>query len=50
MSPAVVASELTKVYRRFQHRNQFRTLKSAILTGSLLSDLRPEEIVARGVV
>ncbi|HET7294180.1 MAG TPA: ABC transporter ATP-binding protein [Vicinamibacteria bacterium] len=40
---AVVAEELAKVYRRFQHRNQFRTLKSAILTGSLLSDLRPEE-------
>jgi ABC-type polysaccharide/polyol phosphate transport system ATPase subunit len=43
VSAAVVASELAKVYRRFQHRNQFRTLKSAILTGSLLSDLRPEE-------
>ena len=40
---AVVAEGLAKVYRRFQHRNQFRTLKSAILTGSLLSDLRPEE-------
>jgi ABC-type polysaccharide/polyol phosphate transport system ATPase subunit len=43
VSPAVVAMDLAKVYRRFQHRNQFRTLKSAILTGSLLSDLRPEE-------
>ena len=40
---AVVAEGLAKVYRRFQHRNQFRTLKSALLTGSLLSDLRPEE-------
>jgi ABC-type polysaccharide/polyol phosphate transport system ATPase subunit len=40
---AVEASELSKVYRRFLHKNQFRTLKSAILTGSLLSDLRPEE-------
>ncbi len=43
MSHAVVAVELAKVYRRYQHKNQFRTLKSAILTGSLLSDLRPEE-------
>jgi len=43
VSHAVVAEELAKVYRRYQHKNQFRTLKSAILTGSLLSDLRPEE-------
>ncbi len=43
MSHAVVAVELAKVYRRYQHKNQFRTLKSALLTGSLLSDLRPEE-------
>ncbi len=42
-TPAVVARDVAKVYRRFQHRNQFRTLKSAILTGSLLSDLAPEE-------
>jgi ABC-type polysaccharide/polyol phosphate transport system ATPase subunit len=41
--PAVVAKEVAKVYRRFLHRNQFRTLKSALLTGSLLSDLKPEE-------
>jgi ABC-type polysaccharide/polyol phosphate transport system ATPase subunit len=40
---AVVAEELRKVYRRFAHRNQFRTLKSALLTGSLLSDLRPDQ-------
>jgi ABC-type polysaccharide/polyol phosphate transport system ATPase subunit len=39
----IQASGLTKVYRRFQHRHQFRTLKSAILTGSLLSDLAPDE-------
>ena len=39
----VEARELSKVYRRFLHKNQFRTLKSAILTGSLLSDLSPEE-------
>jgi len=42
-TPVIEGSDLTKVYRRFQHRHQFRTLKSAILTGSLLSDLEPEE-------
>jgi ABC-type polysaccharide/polyol phosphate transport system ATPase subunit len=40
---AIVARDLGKRYRRFAHRNQLRTLKSALLTGSVLSDLRPEE-------
>ena len=44
--PAVVADGVAKVYRRFLHQKQFRTLKSALLTGSLLSDLRPEETFA----
>ena len=35
---------MTKQYRRHAHRNQLRTLKSALLTGSLLSDLRPEDV------
>jgi ABC-type polysaccharide/polyol phosphate transport system ATPase subunit len=43
MAPAIAAKDVTKVYRRFLHRNQFKTLKSALLTGSLLSDLRPDE-------
>jgi ABC-type polysaccharide/polyol phosphate transport system ATPase subunit len=43
MGPAIVARGVTKRYRRYAHRNQFRTLKSALLTGSVLSDLRPEE-------
>jgi ABC-type polysaccharide/polyol phosphate transport system ATPase subunit len=43
-APAIVARDVTKLYRRFAHRNQFRTLKSALLTGSVLSDLRPEEL------
>jgi ABC-type polysaccharide/polyol phosphate transport system ATPase subunit len=34
---------VTKIYRRFLHQHQFRTLKSALLTGSLISDLRPDE-------
>jgi lipopolysaccharide transport system ATP-binding protein len=41
--PAVVAQEVTKIYRRFLHQHQFRTLKSALLTGSLITDLRPDE-------
>ncbi len=41
--PAVVAEDVAKVYRRFLHRHQFKTLKSALLSGSLLSDLRPDQ-------
>jgi ABC-type polysaccharide/polyol phosphate transport system ATPase subunit len=41
--PAVTARDVTKVYRRFLHKHQFRTLKSALLTGSLLSDLTPDQ-------
>jgi lipopolysaccharide transport system ATP-binding protein len=41
--PAIVARDLAKVYRRFLHKHQFRTLKSALLTGSLLSDLAPDQ-------
>jgi ABC-type polysaccharide/polyol phosphate transport system ATPase subunit len=40
---AVEARDVAKIYRRFMHKNQFRTLKSALLTGSLLSDLTPGE-------
>jgi ABC-type polysaccharide/polyol phosphate transport system ATPase subunit len=42
-APALVATDLTKIYRRFLHRNQFRTLKSALLSRSLISDLRPDQ-------
>jgi ABC-type polysaccharide/polyol phosphate transport system ATPase subunit len=42
-APVIVACDLTKTYRRFLHQNQFKTLKSALLTGSLLSDLKPDE-------
>ena len=42
-APAVVADGVSKVYRRFLHQHQFRTLKSALLTGSLITDLRPDE-------
>jgi ABC-type polysaccharide/polyol phosphate transport system ATPase subunit len=40
---AIVARGVTKRYRRFAHKNQLRTLKSALLTGSVLADLKPEE-------
>ena len=43
MAAAVTARDLTKIYRRFLHRNQFRTLKSALLSRSLISDLRPDQ-------
>lgn len=42
-TPAVVARDVSKVYRRFLHKNQFKTLKSALLKGSLLSDLTPDQ-------
>jgi ABC-type polysaccharide/polyol phosphate transport system ATPase subunit len=42
-APTIIAADVTKIYRRFLHKNQFKTLKSALLTRSLLSDLRPDE-------
>ena len=39
----ITAAGLTKVYRKHVQRNQFKTLKSALLTGSVLADLKPEE-------
>jgi ABC-type polysaccharide/polyol phosphate transport system ATPase subunit len=43
MTPAIDVINVSKVYRRYARRKQFATLKSAILDGSLLGDLRPEE-------
>jgi ABC-type polysaccharide/polyol phosphate transport system ATPase subunit len=43
MSTAIQVSDLTKIYQRYSHRKQFRTLKSALLRGSLISELRPDE-------
>ncbi len=40
---AIVATDVSKIYRRFQQRGQFKTLKSALLTGSLVSDLTEGE-------
>jgi ABC-type polysaccharide/polyol phosphate transport system ATPase subunit len=51
MSSAIEATNVTKIYRRFAHRRQFATLKSALLRGTVLRDLRPDETFAavRGV-
>ena len=50
-SIAIDVRDVTKVYRKFAHRKQFATIKSALLTGSLVRDLRPDETFAalRGV-
>ncbi len=42
MSPAIQLDHVTKIYRRYGGR-QFSTLKSALLSGSLVRNLRPEE-------
>jgi ABC-type polysaccharide/polyol phosphate transport system ATPase subunit len=43
---AIHADRVTKIYRRYSRRRQFATLKSALLSGSLISDLRPDETFA----
>jgi ABC-type polysaccharide/polyol phosphate transport system ATPase subunit len=40
---AIELTNVTKVYRKYARRKQFATLKSALLTGSLIHDLQPEE-------
>src|SRR5436305_504054 len=40
---AIELTNVTKVYRRYARKKQFATLKSALLKGSLIQDLRPEE-------
>ena len=48
---AIEVREVRKAYRRAARRRQFTTLKSALLSGSVLSDLAPAEVVEvlRGV-
>ena len=41
--PAIQVARVSKVYRRYSHRKQFATLKSALLSRSLVSNLRPDE-------
>jgi lipopolysaccharide transport system ATP-binding protein len=40
---AIEVTNVTKVYRRYARRRQFATLKSALLSGSLIQDLQPDE-------
>src|SRR6185436_15481307 len=41
--PAIEVSRVSKVYRRYSQRKQFATLKSALLSRSLIKNLRPDE-------
>jgi ABC-type polysaccharide/polyol phosphate transport system ATPase subunit len=41
---AIEVSNVSKIYRRYSRRRQFATLKSALLSGSLIRDLRPDEL------
>jgi len=43
---AIDVRNVTKVYRRYAARRQFATLKSALLSGSLINDLKPDETFA----
>jgi ABC-type polysaccharide/polyol phosphate transport system ATPase subunit len=43
MLTAIEVTDVTKVYRRYAHKRQFATLKSALLSGSLIRDLNPDE-------
>ena len=40
---AIEVRDVQKTYRRYGRRRQFATLKSALLSGRILSDLRPDE-------
>jgi ABC-type polysaccharide/polyol phosphate transport system ATPase subunit len=43
---AIEVINASKVYRRYSRRRQFSTLKSALLSRSLIRDLRPDETFA----
>lgn len=40
---AIEVRDVRKVYRRYGRRKQFATLKSALLSGRVLSDLKPDD-------
>jgi ABC-type polysaccharide/polyol phosphate transport system ATPase subunit len=40
---AIEVTDVTKVYRRYSQRRRFSTLKSALLSRTVLADLRPDE-------
>ena len=43
---AIEVTHASKVYRRYSRKRQFATLKSALLSGSLIRDLHPDETFA----
>jgi ABC-type polysaccharide/polyol phosphate transport system ATPase subunit len=43
---AIELSHVSKIYRRYSRRRQFTTLKSALLSGSLIKNLKPDETFA----
>jgi ABC-type polysaccharide/polyol phosphate transport system ATPase subunit len=43
VNAAIEVVSASKVYRKYSHRKQFATLKSALLSRSLVRDLRPDE-------
>jgi len=43
---AITLAHVTKIYQRYSRRRQFATLKSALLSGSLIRDLRPDDTFA----
>jgi len=43
---AIELTHVTKIYQRYSRRRQFATLKSALLSGSLIRDLRPDDTFA----
>jgi ABC-type polysaccharide/polyol phosphate transport system ATPase subunit len=43
MSAAIDVVNVSKIYRRYARRKQFATLKSALLSGSLIGDLTADE-------
>ena len=40
MANAIELTNASKIYRRYAHRRQFATLKSALLSRSLVRDLK----------
>ena len=46
MTNAIEVRNATKIYRRYNRRRQFATLKSALLSRSLVRDLQPDETFA----
>ena len=40
---AIEVTDVTKTYRKYARRKQFATIKSAILSGTLVSDLNPDD-------